>query len=104
MKPTDHSEYAVTIEVRVSKRGKVRSQTITQMAISTPADTLAEADEVAAPFRKQMTRAVTRNRKPTNWFDGGYLGYGHCPFMQAMNGKTYNCARPHGHEGNHSHE
>lgn len=33
---------------------------------------------------------------PSNWFDGGYLGNGHCSFMQAMNGWHYCCCLPHG--------
>lgn len=39
--------------------------------------------------------------KHANWFDGGYLGNGHCSFMWARNGAGACCALAHGHEGPH---
>ena len=38
---------------------------------------------------------------PPTWFDGGYLGNGHCSFMWARNGAGACCRLPHGHEGPH---
>lgn len=40
-------------------------------------------------------------KRPSNWFNGGYLGNGHCSFMQAMNGAHYFCCLPHAHDGPH---
>jgi hypothetical protein len=39
--------------------------------------------------------------KHATWFDGGYLGNGHCSFMWARNGKADFCSLSHGHEGPH---
>lgn len=39
--------------------------------------------------------------KHATWFDGGYLGNGHCSFMWARNGSGACCNLPHGHEGPH---
>ena len=62
------------------------------------------AEEAQGEFLARLQairRTVLPPSQPVNWFDGGYLGNGHCSFMQAMNGKSYFCCLLHGHDGPH---
>lgn len=62
------------------------------------------AEEAQGEFLSRLQsirRAIQPPSRPVNWFDGGYLGNGHCSFMQAMNGANYFCCLPHAHEGPH---
>lgn len=56
-----------------------------------------------AGYRAAVRDGAKTNRKPKppTWFDGGYLGNGHCSFMWARNGEGACCGLPHGHEGAH---
>lgn len=99
MKPTDHSEYAVTFEVRISKRGKTNSRTLSLAQVSSPATSVAEAEKIAKPFSKLLMKELFRGR-PIKWLDGGYLGNGRCSFMQgSLSGPC--CYLPHDHTGGH---
>lgn len=51
--------------------------------------------------RLQAKLPQTPDMRPATWFDGGYLGNGHCSFMWARNGSGACCCLLHGHEGPH---
>lgn len=57
-----------------------------------------------AGYRAAVRDASKAKRKPlphATWFDGGYLGNGHCSFMWARNGAGACCNLPHAHKGPH---
>lgn len=57
--------------------------------------------EQARNLARLLLRKADLCKRPSNWFDGGYLENGHCSFMQAMNGAHYFCCLPHAHKGPH---
>jgi hypothetical protein len=60
------------------------------------------AEEAQREFIRRINLLrPTAATKPATWFDGGYLGNGHCSFMWARNGEGACCRLPHGHEGPH---
>ena len=62
-------------------------------------DSLTDAD--LRWLENEVSRRLKERLKHATWFDGGYLGNGHCSFMWARNGAGACCCLPHGHEGPH---
>jgi hypothetical protein len=67
-------------------------------------DTLKMHDDCLCRDRRKAFQAALQGARPlkhATWFDGGYLGNGHCSFMWARNGAGACCSLSHGHEGPH---
>jgi len=86
------------------KSPKARNEMLSYAADDMAEAYLIGAEEAQGEFLARLQtirRAIQPPSRPINWFDGGYLGNGHCSFMQAMNGAHYFCRLAHGHEGPH---
>lgn len=91
----------------VDRKIKFYSEKRRNEMLSYAAGDMAEAYQIGAEEAQGefLARLQTIRRgllpKPATWFDGGYLGNGHCSFMWARNGAGACCRLPHGHEGTH---
>jgi hypothetical protein len=91
----------------VERKIPFKSEKARNEMLSYAAGDMAEAYQIGAEEAQGefLARLQTIRRgllpKPATWFDGGYLGNGHCSFMWARNGEGACCRLQHGHEGAH---